>query len=136
MSVNTATAADAQPPQATSESASLAGLLDEILPLIFVVPVAGPPAVLLLGPWLVLVLLLAPPTALLITLVLVVLVAAGVVVALIGLPYLVVRRLHALYSDRRQHFVVTRRQAGGVATITERVQRTGRSGWKPANSAP
>ncbi len=70
--------------------------LDETLPLIGVVPVAGPPIVLLVGPWLLFALMLAGPFALLLTLV-VLLVAARALVGLIGAvlaaPYLLVRQL-------------------------------------------
>jgi membrane protein YdbS with pleckstrin-like domain len=96
---------------------SFADQVGEVLQLLFIVPVAGPPAVLLLGPWLGLVLLLAAPTALLITLALVVVVAAAVVVVLIGLPYLVVRRLHARYSTRRRHLAEMRGQACAARAI-------------------
>jgi hypothetical protein len=77
--------------------------LKEILPRIFVVPVAGPPVILLLGPWLLLVLLVIPPAALLITLVLVVAVAAGLLVALgalVASPYLLVHHLRERHAAR------------------------------------
>jgi hypothetical protein len=69
-------------------------MLDEILPLIGVIPVAGPPVVLVAGPWLVFALMLAGPFAVLFTVV-VVLVAAAALISLIGAaPYLLVRHLH------------------------------------------
>jgi hypothetical protein len=95
-------------------------LLENLLPLAFVPCCYGPPAILLLGPWLVLVLLLAPPTAFLITLVvvvaLVVLVTVGLLGALVVSPYLVVRQLRARHATRRRrHTVVLRaRRAAGV----------------------
>ena len=63
----------------------LGEMLEDALPYIFFIPVAGPPVILLLGPLLILVLLLIPPAAFLITLVLVVAVAAGLLVALAAL---------------------------------------------------
>jgi hypothetical protein len=63
----------------------------EIVPLIGFVPVAGPPAVFVLGPWLFLVLMLAAPFAVLVTLVAVMVAAATVVAALAAAPYLLVR---------------------------------------------
>lgn len=71
--------------------------LGEIVPLVGFVPVAGPPAIFILAPWLALVLMLAGPFLLLVTLAAIALCAA-VFVALIGAilaaPYLLARRLH------------------------------------------
>jgi hypothetical protein len=81
---------------AASERPTVRELLQRVVPGIFFVPLAGPPVILLLGPWLILVLLLIPPAAFLITLVLVAVVAAGLVVALgalVASPYLLVRHL-------------------------------------------
>ncbi len=81
-----------------SKDPTLAEELQEIVPRLFVVPVAGPPVILLLGPLLILVLLLIPPAAFLITLVLVLAVGAGLLVALgavIASPFLLVRHLRA-----------------------------------------
>ena len=84
------------PRSPVSKQATAGAMLDEILPLIGVIPVAGPAAILVAGPWLLLALMLAGPFALLVTLV-VVLAAAAAVVGLIGAilatPYLLVRRL-------------------------------------------
>ena len=71
-------------------------MLGDALPYLFFVPVAGPPVILLFGPWLLLVLLVIPPAAFLITLVLVFLLATGLLFALgmvIASPYLLVRHL-------------------------------------------
>jgi hypothetical protein len=71
----------------------------EISPLIGVVPVEGPPAILLAVPWLLLVLVLAGPFALLLTIVLAMLAAALIVAALAAIvasPFLLVRHLHAV----------------------------------------
>ena len=74
----------------------------DISPLLEAVPVAGPPAVLLVGPLVLFALLLAGPVALLATLVVVLAVAgallAALVVALAAIvasPYLLVRHLRA-----------------------------------------
>jgi len=71
----------------------------EISPLIGAVPVEGPPAVLLLVPWLFLVLLLAGPFALLATIVVAMLAAALIIAALVAIlasPFLLVRHLRAV----------------------------------------
>ncbi len=87
-----------------SKGPALSERLGEVVPLIFFVPVAGPPAILVLGPLLLLVLLLIPPTALLITLAVVLLVGAGLLVALgalIASPYLLLRHLRARHPVAR-----------------------------------
>jgi hypothetical protein len=88
------------------------GLLQRVLPEVFFVPLAGPPVILLLGPWLLLVLLIIPPTAFLITLALVLAVAAGAAVALgalIASPYLLVRHLHHRERVHRHRFAFVHR---------------------------
>jgi hypothetical protein len=70
-------------PPSVSDPPTFGEMLDEILPLVGFVAVAGPPVVLLVGPWLLFGLMLFPPSALLTTLV-AVLVAATVLVALIA----------------------------------------------------
>src|SRR6185312_7240274 len=85
-------------------SEGLREMLEDALPYIFVVPVAGPPVVLLLGPLLILVLLIIPPAAFLITLVLVVGVVAALLAALgalIASPYLLVRHLRERHARRQ-----------------------------------
>jgi hypothetical protein len=70
--------------------------LDETLPVVGVVPVHGPAAILVAGPWVLIALLLTGPFALLFTLV-ALLAAAAAVVALIGAvlaaPFVLVRRV-------------------------------------------
>jgi hypothetical protein len=76
-------------------------VLQEVVPLVFFVPLAGPPAILLVGPLLLLVLLLIPPAALLITLAVVCLLGAALLAALGALlasPYLLVRHLRARHA--------------------------------------
>jgi hypothetical protein len=87
-------------PSAVDDPPTFGEMLEEILPLIGVVVVAGPPVVLLVGPLVLFALMLAGPFALAVTLLLVLavaLVAAAVLVALTGAvvatPYLLVRRL-------------------------------------------
>jgi hypothetical protein len=94
-------------PSAVHDRPTFGEMLEEILPLIFVVAVAGPPVVLLAGPLVLGALMLAGPFALAATGVLVVvvaLVAAAVVVApagaIVATPYLLVRRLR---GHRRGH---------------------------------
>lgn len=84
-----------------SERPTFREILDEVLPLIFFVPVAGPAAILLVGPLLLFVLLLIPPAAVLITLAVVPLLGAGLLLALgalIASPYLLVRHLRARHA--------------------------------------
>ena len=82
---------------AASERPTFGEVLAEIVPLIGFVPVAGPPVVFVLGPWLLLVLVLAGPLAWLFALVVVMIVAATVLAALaaaiLAAPYLLVRHL-------------------------------------------
>jgi hypothetical protein len=73
-------------------------VFDETAPLIRVPAFYGPPVILVLGPWLLLVLLLIGPFALVLTLLLVLAAAAcllAVVAAVIASPYLLIRHLHA-----------------------------------------
>ena len=78
-------------------------VVDDTLPLVDLVAVAGPPVVLLAGPLVLFALVLVGPFALLLTLV-VVLAAAATVVALVGAilasPYLLVRHLRAHRAER------------------------------------
>jgi hypothetical protein len=95
---------DARP--SASEPPTLGEILaEEVLPLIGVVAVAGPPVVLLAGPLLLFGLMLFPPFALVVTLV-VALVAAAVLGALTGailaMPYLLVRHTR---SHRAAHAI-------------------------------
>ncbi|MGZ4184771.1 MAG: hypothetical protein ACXVFA_05945 [Solirubrobacteraceae bacterium] len=71
--------------------------LGEIVPLVGFVPVAGPPAIFIVGPWLLLVLMLAGPFLLLVTLAAIALCLAVLVSfigAILATPYLLARRLH------------------------------------------
>ena len=72
-------------------------LLDDALPVIGVVLVAGPPVVFLAGPWLLLALTLSGPFALLVAFGAVMVVAAVLLATLAGIfvmAFILVRRLH------------------------------------------
>jgi hypothetical protein len=89
---------DAQRNASPAASADLpfGEIFDETLPLIEVVPVYGPPVVLLVGPWLLFSLLLVGPFALVFTFVVLLVVAAAfaaVIGAILAAPYLLVRHL-------------------------------------------
>jgi hypothetical protein len=79
-------------------------MLDDVLPVIGVVFVAGPPVIFLLGPWLLLVLMLSGPFALVVAFVVVGLVAAALLATLAAIvvaPFVLVRRLHRTYRSAR-----------------------------------
>lgn len=100
--------------RAASDRPTVQELLQRVVPGIFFIPLAGPPVILLLGPWLLLVLLIIPPAAFLITLVLVCAVAAGLLVALgalIASPYLLVHHLRERQRTQRQRFAFVHRAA-------------------------
>ena len=105
---------------AASERPTVSELLQRVVPGIFFVPLAGPPVILLLGPWLILVLVIIPPAAFLITLLLVAVVAAGLVVALgalIASPYLLVRHLRARQPAERRRLASLRGPARPAAAV-------------------
>jgi hypothetical protein len=82
----------------------------------------GPPAISILGPWLLLVLLLIGPAALLIVFVLAFVVLAvglAAVAALLVSPYLLVRHLRAQHAPRRG-FASPRRPVGAPPVAGER----------------
>jgi hypothetical protein len=77
-------------------------ILQETDPLIGYIPVAGPPVLLVVVPWVLFALMLAGPFALLFTFV-VLAVAATVLVGLVGVilasPYLLIRHLRGRWAD-------------------------------------
>jgi hypothetical protein len=91
------------PRSPVSKQPTAGPMLDESLPLIGVIPVAGPAAILVAGPWLLFALMLAGPFALLVTLSAVLVAVAaliGLIGAILAAPYLLVRYLH---SARARH---------------------------------
>jgi hypothetical protein len=111
-----------RPPDAAA-SPTFGDVLAETVPLVGVIPVAGPAAVLLAVPWLLFGLMLAGPFALLATVVVLLAGAAGAVGlirAILAVPYLLFRRL--------------RRYRGSHASMrTPAVQLVAReSRWHPA----
>jgi hypothetical protein len=80
-----------------------AEVLRETVPLIGVIPVAGPPVILVAGPWLLFGLMLAGPFALLLTVVVLCGAAVALVrlaVAVLAVPYRLVRDLGGLRARR------------------------------------
>jgi hypothetical protein len=101
--------------------------LDETLTLIGVVPVYGPPVVVLAGPWLFLVLMLAGPFACLFALVVAMLVAATIlaalttaIVAILAAPCLLVGHLRR-HRHRERPASIAAPAAPAVAIESRRV---------------
>jgi hypothetical protein len=104
-----------------SPQPTVRALFRDISPLIEAVPVAGPPAVLLAIPWLLLVLVLAGPFALLFTFVLVLLAAALVIAAIVAIaasPYLLVRHLRAVRARHATSRAAAPERAPSTMTIS------------------
>jgi hypothetical protein len=105
----------------TSTTPQTHDMLAEISALIDFVPFYGPPAVFLLGPWLLLVLMLAGPFAVLLTLVvgmIVVAAALAAIVSILAAPYLLVRRI---LRSRARHVSVPSPAVHAVAIGSPRV---------------
>jgi hypothetical protein len=87
-----------------SEHRTFGEMLAETIPLVGVIAGYGPPVIFLAGPWLLLGLMLSAPFAVLLTLIAVMLLAATVLVALtaaiLGAPYLLMRRLRGVRARR------------------------------------
>jgi hypothetical protein len=86
------------------ERATFREMLDDVLPVIGVVVVVGPPVVFLAAPWLLLVLMLSGPFALVVAFVATGLVAAALLVTLAGIlaaPFVLARRLRRRYRESR-----------------------------------
>jgi hypothetical protein len=119
--------ADLHDRPAASERPTAGELLQRVVPGIFFVPVAGPPAVLLLGPWLILVLLIIPPAAFLITLGLVLVAGAAVLAALgalIASPFLLVHHLRARQPVERRRFAWVHRPARPAPAVFTQAKGT------------
>jgi hypothetical protein len=67
--------------------------LEEIVPLVCFVPVAGPPAIFLVGPWVLFALMLTGPFLLLVTFVLAGVAVVAIAAPILAPPYLLVRCL-------------------------------------------
>jgi hypothetical protein len=131
--------ADQRDRLAASRCPTVGDILREALPLALFVPVAGPPAILLVGPLLLLVLLLIPPAAVLITLAVVGLAGAAVLFALgvfIASPYLLVRHLQRRQPGHRWRLASLRRQARSAPAVSEAAGvRVGRPVQQPGGSS-
>jgi hypothetical protein len=77
-------------------------LADQILPLIGAVPVAGPPLIWLVGPWLLLTLMLAGPFLLLVTFALIAALLVALVCAVVATEHLLARLLGRLIAQARR----------------------------------
>ena len=91
-----------EPLTSPTESPTLRETLDDVLPVIGVIFVAGPPVVFLAAPWLLLVLMLSGPFALVVAGVAVVLAAVALVAALaavVAAPFVLARHLHQRYRS-------------------------------------
>src|SRR3954462_8225083 len=87
---------------APTERPTFREMLDDVLPVIGVVFVAGPPVIFLAAPWLLLVLMLSGPFALVVAFVVVGLVAAALLAtlaAIVAAPFVLVRHLHRTYRS-------------------------------------
>jgi len=87
---------------APTERPTFREMLDDVLPVIGVVFVAGPPVIFLAAPWLLLVLMLSGPFALVVAFVVVGLVAAALLAtlaAIVAAPFVLVRHLHRRYRS-------------------------------------
>src|SRR3954465_727616 len=87
---------------APAERPTFREMLDDVLPVIGVVFVAGPPVIFLAAPWLLLVLMLSGPFALVVAFVVVGLVAAALLAtlaAIVAAPFVLVRHLHRRYRS-------------------------------------
>ena len=76
-------------------------MLDELEPLIGVIPLYGPPIVFLASPWILVALLLSGPFALLMTIAIALMAAGLLIVAIAAIaasPYLLVRHLRSAWA--------------------------------------
>jgi hypothetical protein len=83
---------------------SLGEMLEETLPIVGVTPVHGPAAILVAGPWVLLALMLSGPFAVLVTLVALLVAAValiGLVAAILAAPFVLVRRLRGFRAAHK-----------------------------------
>jgi hypothetical protein len=101
----------------SSERPTFREMLDDVLPVIGVVFVAGPPVIAVAAPWLLLVLMLSGPFAVLVAFAVVVLLAVAALAAVAGIvaaPYVLVRHLHRRYRTGQPVVPIPRRlRVGG-----------------------
>ena len=89
-------------PSTPDERPTFREILDDVLPVIGVIFVAGPPVVFLAAPWLLLALMLSGPFALVVAFVVVALAAAALLATLAAIcaaPVVLVRRLRRSYRS-------------------------------------
>ena len=106
-------------------------MLDDVLPVIGVVVVAGPPVVFLAAPWLLLALMLSGPFALVVAFVVVGLVAAVLLVtiaAIVAAPFVLVRFLHRRYRSSQSIGVPAPRVASAPLAASRRVSAPAKGG--------
>jgi hypothetical protein len=88
-------------------------MLAEVVPLLCAVPVAGPPVIFVVGPWLLVAVLLSGPLALLLTFAVVAVVAVALVAsiaAILAAPFLLFRRYRTLKAPTVARVPVPLRQ--------------------------
>jgi hypothetical protein len=83
-------------------------MLDELEPLIGVIPLYGPPIAFFAGPWILCALLLSGPFALLMTIVIALMAAGLLIVAIAAAPYLLVRHLRSAWAHHSTSRVLVR----------------------------
>jgi hypothetical protein len=106
-------------------------MLDDVLPVIGVVVVAGPPVVFLAAPWLLLALMLSGPFALVVAFVVVGLVAAvllAAIAAIVAAPFVLVRFLRRRYRSSRSIGVPAPQVASTAVAASRRVSAPARGG--------
>src|SRR4051812_20408722 len=99
-------------------------MLDDVLPVIGVVFVAGPPVIFLAAPWLLLVLMLSGPFALVVAFVVVGLIAAALlatIAAIVVAAFVLVRRLHGTHRSARATGVPGRQLASAPLAAGRRM---------------
>lgn len=109
---------------------SVDDLVEETVPLVDVVAVAGPPIAFLMGPWLLLVLMLAAPFAVLFVVVFLLAAAAALgalTCAVLASPFLLVRRLRERPSSTQSSFSVARLALAGSRRISTRLRSPARA---------
>lgn len=94
--------------------------LNEVLSLVGVVPVSGPPIILFVGAWVLFALMLAGPFLLLVTFVLGAVVLVVAIAAILAPPYLLVRRVRKQRTHRHEPRAGRRPRANHPNLITER----------------